>query len=166
MRLREACCVQPKEEAVIMQNQNIEQYKEMVKIIAAKYKSSGIEQEDLYQEGYLAVLKALPTFEEGKGAKIETYLSTCINNRLIDVIRKNKTIELVEPAAINQPDYLLNEIVSMVKKEFSNNEYKMWVLSNAGFSYAEIAQKLGVDSKTVDNKLFKIKKKIRSSYGE
>jgi len=158
--------VQPKEEAVIMQNQNIEQYKEMVKIIAAKYKSSGIEQEDLYQEGYLAVLKALPTFEEGKGAKIETYLSTCINNRLIDVIRKNKTIELVEPAAINQPDYLLNEIVSMVKKEFSNNEYKMWVLSNAGFSYAEIAQKLGVDSKTVDNKLFKIKKKIRSSYGE
>ena len=149
-----------------MQNQNIEQYKEMVKIIAAKYKSSGIEQEDLYQEGYLAVLKALPTFEEGKGAKIETYLSTCINNRLIDVIRKNKTIELVEPAAINQPDYLLNEIVSMVKKEFSNNEYKMWVLSNAGFSYAEIAQKLGVDSKTVDNKLFKIKKKIRSSYGE
>lgn len=151
----------------------IEKYQGLLKILALKYKHSGIEEDDLMQEGNIALLKALETFKEGKGAKFETYLTACVNNRLIDVIRKKQKDpeyeheqESDDPEEISKRRGQLDEIFKLVKDSFTDIEQKIWLLSLQGFTYTEIAKRIEKPAKKVDNILQKIKTAIKNKARE
>ncbi len=44
--------------------------------------------EDIVNEGVIVLMKALDTYDEGKNAKFETYVSRRIRGRIIDIARK------------------------------------------------------------------------------
>jgi len=47
----------------------------------------GLEYDDLYQEGCIALWSAAGSFDEGKGAQFHTYATTVIRNHLVDYCR-------------------------------------------------------------------------------
>ena len=47
----------------------------------------GIEAEDLFQEGLIALHTAVMTYRNGDGASFYTYASKCIRNRLVSAVR-------------------------------------------------------------------------------
>ena len=52
-----------------------------------KYCRQGNELEDYMSEANIAALKAIRTYQEGKNAKLSTYISTCVKNRLADIFK-------------------------------------------------------------------------------
>jgi RNA polymerase sporulation-specific sigma factor len=65
-------------------------YDRLVRAVVRRFVNFDIyDEDDLFQEGCIALLKAEKTFVEGKGAKFETYASRLIARRIIDILRKN-----------------------------------------------------------------------------
>ena len=155
----------------------INEHKYIVDIIYRKYFSaSGVSEQDLKQEGMVALLKAARTFCEGKGAKFETYAGTVIHNRLIDVVRKEKSDRVI---AIQDGDACVNttpeqifwgkergrEIEKVLKDKCSDIELAIYKSHYLGRSYSEIAFTFGITKKKVDNTVQKVKKVIAEDVG-
>lgn len=78
----------------------IERNLRLVAHIAKKYQNAGEEMEDLISIGTIGLIKAVDTFDAGKG-RLATYACRCIDNELLMMLRaKKKTsrdISLYEP---------------------------------------------------------------------
>ena len=61
----------------------------LVAHIAKKYTGS-YEQEDILSVGSIGLIKAVNTFEEGKGTQLATFASRCIENEILMLLRSNK----------------------------------------------------------------------------
>jgi len=133
-----------------------------------------LSEEDLVQEGMIALLRAVKTFkgkDEGGSAKFETYASTCIKNRLIDILRKESTqiqpntdSEKVEDFAASRYKVEFLEKEEILKRVLKTcNEIERAILNSylQGFSYAEIAKIFEISNKKIDNTIQKIKLKIK-----
>lgn len=72
----------------------------LVAHIARKYQNNGDELEDLISIGCIGLVKAIDTFEEGKG-QLATYACRCIDNELLMYFRSKKKrmheVSLYEP---------------------------------------------------------------------
>ena len=58
----------------------IEHNLRLVAHIVKKYPNSGAEQEDLISIGTIGLIKAISTYKGGKGIRLATYASRCIEN--------------------------------------------------------------------------------------
>lgn len=146
---------------------------------------TGIETDDLYQEGLLSLLNAAMTFNEDKNIKFSTYAGACIHNRFVSLSRKNGSLKEIqqrdidsldntddfrEPSAGNatDPELLvierdeLQHIRERLKSTLSPLETEVFHLYMNGYRYREIAKKLSVSEKTVDNAVVRIRKKLKS----
>ena len=162
---------------MINEEKQIKEYKHLVDIIYRKnFSSSGVSEPDLKQEGTMALLKAPRTYRGDKGAKFETYASTVIYNRMIDVVRKEKSDRNEQVIAIQDHDARVNitpeqifwgeergrEIEKVLKKECSDIELAIYKSHYLGRSYSEIAFTFDVTKKKIDNTIQKVKKVISS----
>lgn len=50
--------------------------------------------DDLKQEGYIGLLKAIDTYDESKNIKFSTYAVKCIKNKIIDFLRVDKIVKI------------------------------------------------------------------------
>lgn len=160
----------------------IQRYSETVLQKSLSFKKiSGIENEDLYQEGMLGLLSAVYSFDESKGVLFSTYATTLITRKMLSALRtanKKSNLPLDSYISIDEkcdirsfsptPEELLifNEeidaIISFVNNNLSKTEKKVFRLNLLGLSYNEIAEILDCTEKSVDNALQRIRKKIRS----
>ncbi len=62
----------------------------LVAHIVKKYYQSGIEGEDLISVGTIGLIKAVSTYKGGKGIKLATYASRCIENEILMCFRSLK----------------------------------------------------------------------------
>ncbi|MBP0962767.1 MAG: sigma-70 family RNA polymerase sigma factor, partial [Oscillospiraceae bacterium] len=60
----------------------------LVDYIARKFESSGVGVEDLISIGSIGLIKAVNTFCPGRGIKLATYASRCIENEILMYLRK------------------------------------------------------------------------------
>ena len=69
----------------------IKKYTTLINSIVYKYlkhvKTLGIDKKDLYQEGLLGFLESIDKFEEERNIKFNTYISKCVENRIISYLR-------------------------------------------------------------------------------
>lgn len=120
----------------------------LVAHIARKYQNSGEELEDLISIGCIGLIKAIDTFEMGKGA-LATYICRCVDNEILMFFRskRKKTREVSLYEAIGQ-DKEGNEIYLMdvvsgqpeeVEKQVENEEdiKKLYMLMNQCLSDRE-----------------------------
>ena len=157
------------------EEKQIKEYKHLVDIIYRKhFSASGVSEPDLKQEGMMALLKASRTYQADKGAKFETYASTVIYNRMIDVVRKEKSDRKEQVIAIQDHDARVNitpeqifwgnergrEIEKVLKKQCSDIELAIYKSHYLGRSYSEIAFTFDVTKKKIDNTIQKVKKII------
>ena len=157
------------------ENEFIEKHKKMVTIIVRKFSRANNEQ-DLMQEGMLALLRARDTFREGSGAKFETYASCVIRNHLIDILRRQKNNPDISSEC---PDNTANhkfspeaeeqflEKSSTIKKILTSLPEIERAIFNCyfqGYSYDEIVKIFNTSKKKIDNTIQKVRKLIKESF--
>ena len=159
------------------EEQVVKENKHLVDIIYRKYFfASGVSEQDLKQEGMIGLLNAARTFKNDKGAKFETYASTVIHNRMIDVVRKEKADRKELVTTIQDNDARVNvtpeqifwgnergrEIEKVLKTQCSDIELAIYKSHYLGRSYSEIVFTFDVTKKKIDNTIQKVKKIISS----
>lgn len=149
--------------------------------------NSGVEINDLVQEGMLGLSKAIESFKDSKEAMFYTYARTCIKRKMIDLIISTKRLKhkalndsisidgsiedgvldyLIPDNSSNPEEILLNEekqkeINNQAKSILTILEFQVFELKKNGFNNKEIAEILDLEYKQVDNALKRIKGKLK-----
>lgn len=141
---------------------------------------SGLDSDDLYQEGMLGLLSAVYAYDEKKDASFKTFASVLVTRKMLSALRvanNKKNFPLREYVSLEEEKDLLSSmptpeesllrseemtrIISFVETRLSKTEKKVLKLSFLGLSYAEIADILDCTEKSVDNSIQRIRKKFR-----
>lgn len=152
---------------------------------ALKY---GIDPKDFEQEALLAYSDALNNYDEKKDAGLRTFVSLCVERRLIKIIERAKTYKnkfmeknlsldydygsgvlLKDILADSESDPLkkfseeeyLESFKNKIKMLLSSFEYQVYEYLIEGINYIEIAKILDKSPKQIDNTLQRIKNKIK-----
>ena len=92
----------------------------LVAHIVKKY-SGAAESDDLISVGSLGLIKAINTYQVGKGTSLATYTARCIENEILMLIRSNKkhkaTISLAEPVGVDKDGNELTLMDLLFEKE-------------------------------------------------
>lgn len=159
----------------------VNRYIGLIRYITAKYRVSGLSADDLVQEGLLGFLLAARSFRSDGGTQFRNYAVLCINRRLTTLLRKSGTSRSkalndyisiydeafdevsggIEPEDTYIGEESLSSLGTALSKLLSEKEQHVLRLYLAGESYAEIAQALGSDRKSVDNAMQRIRRKLK-----
>ena len=158
-------------------------YLGLISSAAKKYRgmSTDIDNSDLVQEGLIAMLSACRSYSGEGGMSFKNYLMLCVENRYRSLLRSvNRkgavpsrnivSIEDEQDTAFDPTVSSLPEMVEMkdhigmlhrvLKERLSDLEYKVAILHLSGYAYKEIAEKLNISLKQVDNAQTRIRQKL------
>lgn len=151
---------------------------------------TGLELNDLIQEGLLGLSKAIKTFSESKEASFFTYAKTCIERKQISALigsqrlkhkflneslpfevydKDQEPIDLGDLIVDNttNPESIVtdieesNALIEKINNNLTDFEKQVFNLKATGFNYIEIAGLLEKDRKQIDNAIQRIKSKIK-----
>jgi len=153
-------------------------YTKLIFIKAAVYSASESDRDDLCQEGLMALLKAITSYDKGRNAKFSTFAEVCVVNRLrsvcaraakapavcesIDDFGEDVLSESETPESIYMNKEFFSELRSAVENALSGTERRVFDTVIRGASYRETAEKLGISEKSVDNAMQRARRKIRA----
>ncbi len=152
-----------------IQNQNsmaldclMGRYKDVVNMKASKFFMVGSEREDIIQEGYIGLYKAVKSFDMEKQNSFKTFASICIERQLITAVKnsnRQKHIPLNSSVSLNATAY----------EEENGNAEVMEVLdvNNVSEDPLDIITKMEYFNsveKNIDNKLSKFEKEVLELY--
>lgn len=156
----------------------ISRYMKTVFSYAKKY-AQFADYEELVSDGMQGLLAAVSSYDCEKG-EFSAYASVCINNRLRNTVKKSanrrKNLAAEEemreiPDKAPTPEEAVIErensedVRKRLKSELSALELHSIECAAMGMSYAEIAKRLGVEKKSVDNALSRARAKVRRIMG-
>ena len=153
----------------------------IIRYKASEFYGSGMEPDDLFQEGLLGLLNAVESYNADGKASFRTYAGVCIRNKIISAVRsfqseRNKLnnehcsfddVQNVPSAPETEPEtaFVIREAFEgfqdYIRNELSEKEFEVLELYVEGKSYDEISQKLGISRKSCDNAIQRIRKKLR-----
>lgn len=172
-----------------------EKYKPLIYGIANKMlktnKVSGLELNDLVQEGMLALSKAIDRFDESNETTFYTYAKTCIERKIMSqlitsnrlkrkILNDSVSIDATYTKEdINDIDYLfrsensnpekillseekINDLMDIASDELTDFELQVFHLKINNFDYKEIADILEKTPKSIDNAIQRIKQKLKN----
>lgn len=157
-------------------------------------KNTGLEINDLIQEGMLGLNLAMTSFDNEKETSFYTYAKKCIERKIISlvvsarrlkhkILNDSLSLEIndessqsyvyeknLEDNSYNPEEILLNsesteELINEVSSQLTDFEIQVFELKLNGFEYREIAEILDKDIKSIDNALQRIKAKIKKIRG-
>lgn len=161
----------------------LQKYTPLVKAQAALFKSSGIECEDLVQEGMIGLAAAIKSYNPSISS-FPTFARLCINRAMIAAVRKisHKRVipkdlfinSLHSEAEVDSkgsnednPENLFfarNDYLNFkqeAKFKLSDMEYNVLCYHISGYSYKEISERLSLSAKSVDNAIQRIRCKLK-----
>jgi RNA polymerase sigma-70 factor (ECF subfamily) len=131
--------------------------------------------EDVAQDTFLAVWKALPGFAPAGGARLSTWILAIASRRAIDELRRPRLIPLEDPGAIagaarGDDTARRREIASAVERAVGElaPEFRAAFLLREyhQLEYVEIAEMLGIDLGTVKSRLSRARIALRAALAE
>lgn len=168
-------------------------YEPMIKSTARKLfgycVSTGLEMNDLIQEGMIALNDAINSYKNNKDTSFYTFAKTCIQRRMISVITSSRRLKhkilnesisldytnddgdnvslgnLFSNSQDNPEEVLFNiekekELIYKAKDVLTDFEYQVFELKYNDFDYKEIAKLLDKTPKAIDNAIQRIKSKL------
>ena len=135
----------------------------------------GTEDEDLAQEALMGLLAAVRTYRPDGGASFTTYATACIRHRLLSVARRygpradrEQSLEdspelpdpTVDPALLLMDKEELDGLLHRLRTRLTETEYRVLLLRLGDCSYAEIAARLDITVKAVDNAVQRMRRKL------
>ncbi len=133
--------------------------------------------EDLRQEASIAFCRAVERFDmEQKGVQFGLYAKICIRNHLISYARRMQASETVvslessedtreetDPAQSLMDEESYAALYRRVEALLSPYENRVWWLYLSGRTAREIALLFSKDERSVQNAIYRIRKKLRAS---
>lgn len=148
--------------------------------LAVRYRGvSGLEADDLIQEGLLGLLAAVHSYREDVG-DFSAFAVTCMRNRVISAVRRQLPLGEFETQTAEDvlqeipdegqadPERLLirqeeaKRLMRRLREQLTPLEYTVLIAQTAGKRYREIAAMAGVSEKAVDNALQRARRKLAS----
>ena len=159
----------------------LSRYSQLILIKSKIYANSETDSEDLHQEGFMSLLKAINAYDQSKGAKFSTFAEVCIVNRMRTIAARSGKVssnsESIDdetaadvlsveetPESIYLYKEFFTEMLKCIDPELSETEAKVFHLCMQGEPYRKVAEKLGISEKSVDNAMQRARKKIRALY--
>ena len=162
-----------------------ERYRKMVSGIASAYAANTADADDYMQEGMLALLAAASTYSQEYNASFRTYAAVCVRNRIRNVSGRERAAcrNSANSVSLDDPENSIQELLAddadtpeqaFFEKErvselyakladvLSKQEREIFWLSVSGLSYDEIAERLRIPSKSVDNAIQRARRKLRA----
>ncbi|MGN0464094.1 MAG: sigma-70 family RNA polymerase sigma factor [Acutalibacteraceae bacterium] len=159
----------------------VERYMSFSREKAKGYTSSGLEYDDIVQEGMIGFLSAFHSYDPEKSASFRTYAGVCMDHRIISAINAacgkkhipSSSIVSIDDAEAQSADVAADpekmfflkartaEILSRIDSDLSDFEKKVFHLFFSGHSYEEIAAMTSSTLKSVDNAMQRVRKKLR-----
>ena len=170
------------EEALVLR------YSRLVRVCASPLFLAGGDSEDLIQEGMMGLLLAIREYRPDRNARFRTFAELCVRRRLITAVRQaaggkhsplNSGIPLEpslflgedvsfgaafcrqenpEDVVIHQED--LRKLEAVIRSQLTKLESQVLALYLEGLSYTEIAGEVHRSTKSVDNAVQRIRRKV------
>ena len=138
----------------------LSRYKNLVYAKSKPYFLAGADDDDIIQEGLIGLYKAVMDFDGDRFPFFKVFAGVCVTRHIIAFS------ELQDPEAILIDRENMDGMEYKINKVLSKLETEVLVYYLEGLSYQEIAEKLGKDTKAVDNAVQRIKKKLESALRE
>ncbi len=141
---------------------------------------SNQDREDLYEEAVSAFVNAVCNYNcEESQVEFGLYAKVCISNRLITFIRKYNSTAAHGVTSLDEISQFISEegqtdplqqviedekikaLVDRIQSNLSPYEARVWWLYTSGLSAKAIADKVGSDVRSVNNAIYRIRKKLR-----
>ena len=138
---------------------------------------------DLIQEGMIGLLGAVYGYSTDGGASFRTYAAACITNSIRNAVKKqsskknmplNTYISLeqldeatdfsTDPQTLMSMQFRMGELNQLIETELTKLERDTLKLHIAGYGNRDIAEKLSVSEKSVDNALQRARRKLREKW--
>lgn len=146
---------------------------------AARRFSSRADYEELVSDGMQALIAAVSEFDPQKGS-FRTFASVCVTNRMRNTVASaerrasklsDEEMELLPDTAPSPEERVINretseELYRLILKELTPLEKTCIDGVVMGLSYAEIAERIGTDRKSVDNAVARARAKLRKHYSD
>ena len=155
------------------------QYSPLIEAMTAHYarEDALVEyRDDLRQEACIAFYKAVERFDLAQeDVQFGLFAKTCIRNRLISCLRKLRFLPGIvdweddsDPEADDPMQSVLEEesyreLYHRIESLLSPYESRVWWLYLSGRTAREIAQRFSKDERSVQNAIYRIRKKLRAS---
>ena len=157
-------------------------YHNLMRDLVNRY-TDGSDREDLWQEAMLALFTAVQSYDASQAqVTFGLYAKVCVRNRLISQIRKRRAfaeeLEGTESEEIGlwttddtvedpERDFIererVRELFRAIESILSPFEKQVLMLHLAEIPHAEIARRLGVEAKAVDNAVYRCKTKLKKA---
>ncbi|MFA6947700.1 MAG: sigma-70 family RNA polymerase sigma factor [Eubacteriales bacterium] len=164
--------------------------------LTVKHYADGADLDDFRQEASIALMRAVETYDPGKGVSFGLYAKICIKNRMISILRRIKRTAAIaawtpltnnsdsscEITEAQKPDMSTagiphrlygdpelhvieaenyKHLKDIIDSALNEREKRVLDLYVGGALYKEIAERLNVSEKSVDNAVYRIKAKLR-----
>ena len=160
----------------------VKRYLRMVRVCARPFFLAGGDSEDLIQEATFGLLKAIREFAPGHDAKFKTFAEVCIRNRIRSAVAtasRSKHAPLNDSVPFESPmlgieaspeDLYISreeeaERLTRLDQKLSPLERRILELFLHGLSYREISEQVGRPTKSVDNAIQRIRRKVAGDLG-
>ena len=168
----------------------LQKYEKMVYTWTRSFFLQGGEMDDVIQEGMIGLYKAIRDFSAGtssfwafaklcitrnvisaiKGTTRQKHIPlnsyTSLHKPVNDSEGDRTLLETLSNSKVNDPETVaiirdqLKKAGETIKRHFSSFEFEVFQLYLAGYTYREIAERLDVHTKSIDNALCRVKIKI------
>ena len=164
-------------------------YKNVLRKISRSFFLIGGDIEDLIQEGMIGLYKAIKGYSPSKGVSFSSFASLCIKRQIQTAVKRassqkslilstafpitgnleqdeDEDDEVIFPSQEQTPEEeiisreTIKEMKKLIKSKLSPMEFDVLSKYLDGKSYKEISVYTGLSSKSIDNALTRIKKKL------
>ncbi len=166
-------------------------FKPKVTAICREYFLLGADFDDILQEGMIGLYKAIIAFNSGRNENFSSFASMCIHHQIQNAVKiasskKNQPLNdyisinveggisatedtpklMLQAGDLSAEQQSLNResedgLYKKVKSALTNLQYGILLMYLNGYSYGEIADKYQTTTKTIDNNIQAIKRKLR-----
>ena len=157
----------------------ISRYMKLIWVKANSMANAAVDAEDLAQEGMLGLMNAVAHFDPNREIRFSTFADVCITNKMKSaLIRSRHTalpVEDAESAAQVQnevedddPEQILlrkerlQELYREIDHILSRWELEIFKLFLSGLRYEQMAERLHITEKSVDNAMQRVRRKLKS----
>ena len=170
-----------------------EKYKPLVMHYARKYslstKKSGVDVNDLFQEGMLGLYNAIKHYKEDSAASFWTFASVCIDRAICNATRNSNTkkqaylndslsldyvydfyettlVDFISDGDKHNPENIVTSkdeekrLYNLISKNLSSSEHEIFELKRLGFNYDEISEILDISKKKITNTMQRVRYKV------
>lgn len=155
-------------------------YIPLVRSRAASFYGPGLEQDDLVQEGFIGLLKAIRSYDPLRESSFRTFAVLCVTGRMMSAVRASLSSKhsplrdyrsisqegLAFSADVDPESYFIGKeeaqlLWNQIFTKLSSFERDALRLYLSGHSYREMSLILQASSKSVDNAIQRIRRKLK-----